>query len=276
MHDNTILLLLALPFFLFAGYYAEIRKDVTATLAVLVPVFLVMGAAWIIETQCIIFHVGHRFRLVDADLAAWDAALGFDWPTYFAWVVSRPAVNLILEVAYHSIFWQPFALIVVFIVKKRVNDYILLQIALPFAFVLACLVATVLPSIGAYHFHGMTPNGHPGVALEFTDRAAAPLLWLRQSQLPSEMPRFAELRLISFPSIHASSAVIFILSAWPLRRLRWAVLVLNGLMLAATPVQGSHYLSDLIAGAGAGAIAFTIAVWGFITLPGRAALGVAS
>jgi hypothetical protein len=236
VRDNGTLLLLALPFFLSARYYAEIRKDVTATLAILVPVFFILGAVSLKEAQYIIFHVGHKFRLIDADLAAWDAALGFDWPAYFAWVVSRPTVNGLLDVAYHSIWWQPLVLLAVFTVKKRLQDYAALQIALPLSFVATCIIAMVLPALGAYQFHGMTRDRHPGITLEFTDGMTAPILWLRQTELPSAMPTFPDLRVITFPSFHAASAVIFILSAWPLRRLRWVYLLLNGLMLAATPV----------------------------------------
>ncbi len=142
----------------------------------------------------------------------------------------------------------------VFSVKKRLWDFARLQISLPLSFGLTCVVATFLPAIGAYHFHGMTPAGHPGIAITFTDRAAAPLLWLRQTELQAVMPDFTELRLISFPSWHAAAAVIFMLSAWSVPVLRWLGLVLNVLMLAATPVQGAHYISDMIVGAGIGGL----------------------
>ncbi|KQP31814.1 hypothetical protein ASF49_10315 [Methylobacterium sp. Leaf104] len=86
-----------------------------------------------------------------------------------------------------------------------------------------------------------------------------PLLWLRQAELPSVLPDFPDLRLVTFPSWHAAAAAIFVMSAWSLPIIRWFGAVLNGLMLAATPVQGSHDLTDLIVGAGLGAVAFLVA-----------------
>ena len=54
--------------------------------------------------------------------------------------------------------------------------------------------------------------------------------------------------IISFPSLHAALAVIVIVALWPIPVLRWVILALNTLMLAATPIDGSHYFIDVIAG----------------------------
>ena len=35
---------------------------------------------------------------------------------------------------------------------------------------------------------------------------------------------------------------------WPIARLRWPVLILNNAMLVATPIDGAHYLVDVLAG----------------------------
>ncbi|AWB23182.1 hypothetical protein DA075_21620 [Methylobacterium currus] len=174
---------------------------------------------------------------------------------------SEPSINWILVTAYRSIWWQPFALLIVFIVQKRVRDYASLQIALPLSIQITWIVALFLPALGAYQFYGMTPAGHAGIAIEFTDAATAPLLWLRQPELPPVMPAFSDLRVISFPSWHAAAAVIFMLAAWPVPRVRWLALALNGLMLAATPVHGSHYASDMIVGAAIGGAAFAMGTW---------------
>jgi membrane-associated phospholipid phosphatase len=64
--------------------------------------------------------------------------------------------------------------------------------------------------------------------------------------------------LIAFPSFHTSAAILMIWAAWPLAWLRLPVLAVNGAMLAATPVEGAHYLIDMIGG---GALAlFAIAM----------------
>jgi membrane-associated phospholipid phosphatase len=54
--------------------------------------------------------------------------------------------------------------------------------------------------------------------------------------------------IVTFPSMHAAIAVIYIYCA---RHRLWALLVLapwNLMMLASTPTVGGHYLVDVIAG----------------------------
>ena len=55
--------------------------------------------------------------------------------------------------------------------------------------------------------------------------------------------------LISFPSYHASVAVLCIWACWRIPGINLAFLAINCLMLAATPTHGSHYLVDIIGGA---------------------------
>jgi membrane-associated phospholipid phosphatase len=54
--------------------------------------------------------------------------------------------------------------------------------------------------------------------------------------------------IISFPSLHAALGLLFIFALWPVRRLRWPAFTLNAVMIGATPVEGSHYFADVLAG----------------------------
>ena len=54
--------------------------------------------------------------------------------------------------------------------------------------------------------------------------------------------------IITFPSLHAALAVIVIAAIWPIAVLRWVFVALNTMMLIATPIDGSHYLIDVLAG----------------------------
>jgi len=55
--------------------------------------------------------------------------------------------------------------------------------------------------------------------------------------------------LVSVPSFHAATAVLYMAAGRPPGRLRWPVIEVNTLMLLATPVEGTHYLTDMLAGA---------------------------
>jgi membrane-associated phospholipid phosphatase len=65
--------------------------------------------------------------------------------------------------------------------------------------------------------------------------------------------------IITFPSLHAALAVILILAFWPVPISRWIGGALNGVMLAATPIDGSHYLADILAGIFVGFLCWRVA-----------------
>jgi membrane-associated phospholipid phosphatase len=67
--------------------------------------------------------------------------------------------------------------------------------------------------------------------------------------------------IISFPSLHAGLAVILVIAVWPIPILGWAALVLNVAMLVATPIEGSHYFSDILSGIAVAIFSFAAATW---------------
>jgi membrane-associated phospholipid phosphatase len=54
--------------------------------------------------------------------------------------------------------------------------------------------------------------------------------------------------LVCAPSFHTAAGVLYIIAAWPIRPLRWFLVPVNIAMLLATPIEGTHYLVDMIAG----------------------------
>ena len=65
--------------------------------------------------------------------------------------------------------------------------------------------------------------------------------------------------LITFPSFHTAVAILF---AWALWRtpVAWVFgVILNGLMILATPLAGSHYVIDLVGGTVVAMVAIGIA-----------------
>ncbi|WP_165405695.1 phosphatase PAP2 family protein [Bradyrhizobium genosp. SA-3] len=54
--------------------------------------------------------------------------------------------------------------------------------------------------------------------------------------------------LLTFPSFHAVSAVLYMWVLWPIRWVRGIGVLWNGVMLAATPIGGGHYFVDVFAG----------------------------
>ena len=62
--------------------------------------------------------------------------------------------------------------------------------------------------------------------------------------------------------------MLYIACAWPYRRLRWPVFAVNAAMLLSTPVEGTHYLADMLAGAAVALTSLGLIAW-LERLPGR-------
>lgn len=196
--------------------------------------------------------VTHGF--IDPALARADAALGFNWVAWYTVVAAHPALQLAGRTAYDSIYWTPAAILAFFAWTGRQDRARALLASLAIAAAITLTLFAFLPAVGpfAYLWHGPAPY--------------MPISGLWQ---PTLIPPLREhhvhvvdvgaLRgLVSIPSYHTAAAVLFIAAAWPERRLRWPVLALNAAMLLSTPVEGTHYLVDMIAGAAVAGVALAL------------------
>jgi len=195
----------------------------------------------------------HGFE--DFALARTDRLLRFNWINWYDFVAAHPWLQFAEGLAYQSIFVSPAILLGYFAYSGRRAEARLFIASFWLAAVVTLLLFTLAPAEGplAYLWHGRIPY-MPQSALY--QAQVIPLL------RHHEMHKVAVTSihgLVCAPSFHTVSAVLYIIAAWPIRRLRWPLLALNVAMLLATPVEGTHYLTDMIAGALV-AIAASIAV----------------
>ena len=268
--------LLLLPFAPFAVLWPSF-VPVAVCVAVLALVWTVytlwrpappLAAAALATAQLLVFVLGAAFLnylgfmagrpLFDVQMVAADAALGFDWLRFTAWVTGLAGVGPILLLAYESSMVQVAAIIAVLALTgrfARLDEFVL-------AFMLSALITvgvwTLVPTFGAYvHYYslGVAP---PSAGLAVDPAYAASLIGMHGGV-------FAPLRfdtivgLIGLPSFHTCLAV---LCAVALRGVRWlgpAFLLLNALVLFSVPAQGGHHLVDVFAGIAATAAAIWIA-----------------
>lgn len=191
----------------------------------------------------------------DAGLARIDALLGFDWIGWYAVVVEHPWLQWAGSAAYANIYMSPLLLLGGLALSgERARAQLFLV-----SFWLAALITTLLflamPAVGplAYLWQGPVPY-MPTSALY-----QAELLPLLRDNMLGTVDLGALQGLVCAPSFHTAAAVIYIAMAWQCRFLRWPLLVLNGAMLLSTPVEGTHYLVDMIAGAMVGLFALCTA-----------------
>jgi membrane-associated phospholipid phosphatase len=194
----------------------------------------------------------------DASLQAIDEALGLDWRGYMEFVNGHPLLAQWLTYGYSMIRWPVFAIPVVLAAAgrfARLEEFVL-------AFLLALIATTIIsafvPAIGVFYQLGLDPadyvNLHPGGYLE----QLRDLPLVRDGSIRSlDLLNLAGV--VTFPSFHAASALLYGWALWPVRWMRPIAVVANAVMLASTPIDGAHYFIDVIAGLAIAALAVVVA-----------------
>lgn len=198
--------------------------------------------------------------LQDANLHAIDQALGLDWRGYLAFVNERPLMSALLAKAYAMIGSQ--VLIVPLLLAAlghfcRLQQYIL---ALALTLIATTVISIFVPAIGVYYQLGLTAADHPNVIPGAYLDCSRDLPLVRDGVL-RHLDLFKLAGIVTFPSFHAASAVLYAWALWPIRWARPVVVIVNGAMLASTPVGGGHYFIDLIAGIALTLLAIAAAGW---------------
>jgi hypothetical protein len=173
-----------------------------------------------------------------------DLFLQFHWLDWYAFIAEHPAVQWCERAAYQCIFVTPALLLGFFAHTGRKAEARRLLAAFWLAAAITVLLFVFMPAQGplAYLWHRPIPY-LPETALDQAQLIPA----LRAHRL--HLVDLGSLRgLVAAPSFHAASAVLYTLAALPHRRIRWLAVLVNSAMLLATPVEGTHYLVDLIAG----------------------------
>ncbi|MEP7008343.1 MAG: phosphatase PAP2 family protein [Sphingomonas bacterium] len=182
---------------------------------------------------------------VDPALQQVDALLRFNWIAWYDVVAAHRSLQLLGTAAYQSIFVSPAILLGYFAWTGHRASARGFIAAFWLAAVMSLALFPFLPAEGPLAFLWRGP-------IPYMPESA-----LYQMSLIPELRRhdishvdLGALRgLVSAPSFHTASAILYVATAWPFRRLRWPLLVINVAMLLSIPVEGTHYLTDMIAGA---------------------------
>ena len=173
-----------------------------------------------------------------------DVALRFDWLAWYRTVADHPVLQWAGVGAYESIYLSPAILLGWFaFTQDRIGAHRFLA-SFWLSAVLTLALFSLMPAVGPFAFlwHGAAPY-MPRSELWQPDLIPA----LRAGAV--RIVDLGELRgLVSAPSFHAAAAALFIVTAWRVAPLRWPLVSLNAAMLLATPVEGTHYLADILMG----------------------------
>lgn len=181
----------------------------------------------------------------DAWLQRCDAALRFDWLAWYRFTAAHPAAQLASRFAYELIYLSPAILLGHYATADKRREAYDFMAAVWLSAVLTLVAFRFMPAVGpfAYLWHG--PIGYLPVS-DLWQPDVIPRL--RAHSFPTvDIGRLVGL--VSAPSFHAAAAVLLMAFAARERRVRWPLLAMNAAMLLATPVEGTHYLVDLLLGA---------------------------
>ena len=223
-----------------AMFYTAVRPDrQIAEAALFIALWWIYG---IFGGQLSYLGIALGYPLRDADLARFDAVLGFDWRLWSDFANSQQWVRYAQQLAYDSFYWQPLISAAIFAKCCAGRNRELLT-AIIIATTLTITVGTLFPAFG--------PGRAYGIPAPWYDVIAA-----LRSGAHEPLPYVG---VITFPSLHAVAAVLLSIAH---RGIKWTfapVLLLNTVMLLSLPLYGNHYLVDVLSGVLVAGISFLLA-----------------
>jgi hypothetical protein len=181
---------------------------------------------------------------MDAALARGDAALHFNWLDWYETVVRHPVLQALGKTAYGSIYITPWVLIGAMTWQDQQARTRQFLATFWLGAVMTLALFPLFPAKGALDYLWQGPIPY------------MPTSGLYQGEIIPALRahsfgliQLGALRgLVCAPSFHTVCATLFIATALPMPRLRWIIVPINAAMLLATPVEGTHYLTDMLIG----------------------------
>jgi hypothetical protein len=202
----------------------------------------------IIMTPLTYVAASTNLPMQDDNLLAIDRALGLDWEAYATTVNAHPVLASWLSYGYSMIRWPIFAIPAVLAAAARYHRLQEFTMAFALALIVTTILSGLVPAVGAYEQVGIHMPALADIAARpFLDETRSLFDQVRDGTL-RELNILGLAGLVTFPSFHAASAVLYAWALWPVRWIRPFVILANGAMLASTPIDGGHYFIDLAAG----------------------------
>src|SRR4029453_269765 len=176
----------------------------------------------------------------DAQLLAFDRWLGFEREAYMAYLKRHTALREVLYFAYMTIVHQTLLVCIVPLLVRRVDRLQAYIIAFVLAVTATAVTASFIPAANALIYVDQAPTNLS--TLPDGGHSYFPTLEGLLAGTLRTIDFGGMEGLIGFPSFHAANAILFVWALWPIRLLRFPLLVLNFLLIASTPLAGAHYL----------------------------------
>jgi hypothetical protein len=185
----------------------------------------------------------------DAEFAALDAALGFDWHRWAVFVAQYPVFERLLALAYTSLMPQILVSVAYFAFRGRdeTNQRLLLHAFI--ALLLTAGIFSFMPAVGPMVYFLHLPEAYDFYFRDLQGLHDRTLLSFAIPELKG---------IVCVPSFHTVLAIL-VTEAHRRSPLFVPVAILNTLMLISIPNEGGHYLIDVVAGAGVAGLTLALA-----------------
>ena len=188
-----------------------------------------------------------QWPLQDQALLAIDRALGMDPEPIARFANDHPWLADVLARAYGLIKWPLLGIPVVLTLTARYLRLQLFMLAMSIALAVTIAISAFVPAIGTFYGLHLAAAQFPEINTAVYAGQLRDILALRDGTL-RQLELFHLSGIVSFPSFHAASAVLYMWALWPVRGIGGVAAALNLLMIAATPVIGAHYMIDVLGG----------------------------
>jgi membrane-associated phospholipid phosphatase len=195
------------------------------------------------------------FPFQDRLFEAADLTLGVNWFDLVHWVDNRPVVHAVLKLAYETMPAQIALPVIVLAFSDRTDEVRKYLLSFAIALTITIIVAAFLPAANPVALLDQATFN----VLRFTGAAPFDHLLRLRSVEPIIIGGDRLGGILSFPSFHATVAVLTPLTLRHYRGLFIALLILDAAVLFSTVPEGAHYVSDVLAGAGVAFVAYFLA-----------------
>ena len=198
--------------------------------------------------------------LWDARLENWDRAIGFDWLAYVRLIDAQGWLVAPVRWAYASLVSQVIVLVLALGFSNQLATLRRMLLAGMLGGTITILLSALFPAVGHYVHDGLTVADFQHINPWAGYVHQADFNALRNGTMTVlHMDRMQGI--ITFPSYHAGLATVTLWGFWSSRIawLKWPGAAVAVGTLLATPVDGGHYLVDVLAGMAAGMVAIALA-----------------
>jgi hypothetical protein len=258
LKDSSLLVLVGIAMVVPLGLWLGGKAARFPRIQTLIVGGVLMLAAWPALRLFNHLTMSTGFPLADPWLAAADRAMGFSWLGYLSWLDRHPDLLYPMKLLYRRLSEYSAATFVILALGRNAQKHCAEYFRLFLGTALTCsTLGMFVPAVAAAVYYAPAADRFANLQASvggYHLRALMKLRWDPFVQLNLDhMPG-----LITMPSFHTAMGVIGIYCCrhhWLLFTLSLAV---NLGMIAGTPLYGSHYAVDIVAGAAVAGVVIAV------------------